>query len=301
MSRQKGKYTMKKKRIRFVTTAVILSAAAAMNGCQNRAESTNIPEIPERDRAVLPDDPRYKYTYPITEVLDDEAFDRYLDDDGTLFQKVQAYYKSLSGSEAFTFVPFAANPLELVNIQIPEHCVCNYGTEWEEDSYYEIEGEPAVAAEAVQVSASALDLFPIEIEEGRGFEASDCGYLQDRTIPVILGAACRDTFNVGDTFEGYYILEKFTFEVIGIAGSGSAFYRKASSSPAAYDSFIIMPLAGITEDTPLSRRILLQEVCGFITAESGREETLAQIQKYLADAGLPDWQDAIVINAEALR
>ena len=62
-----------------------------------------------------------------------------------------------------------------------------------------------------------------------------------------------------------------------------------------------MPLAGITEDTPLSRRILLQEVCGFITAESGREETLAQIQKYLADAGLPDWQDAIVINAEALR
>ena len=300
MRRQTGKSTMKKKWIRFVISAVILTAAAAMNGCR-KTESTNIPEIPERDRAVLPDDPRYKYTYPVTEVLDDEVFDRYLDDDGTLFQKVQAYYKSLSGSEVFTFVPFAANPLELVNTQIPEQCVCNYGTEWEEDSYYEIEGEPAVAAEAVQVSASALDLFPIEIEEGRGFEASDFDYLQDCTIPVILGPACRDTFNVGDTFEGYYILEKFTFEVIGIAENGSAFYRKASSSPAAYDSFIIMPLAGITEDTPLSRRILLQEVCGFITAENGRDEAEAQIQKYLADAGLPDWQDAIVINAEALR
>ncbi|MCR5794936.1 MAG: hypothetical protein K6G61_06280, partial [Solobacterium sp.] len=194
-----------------------------------------------------------------------------------------------------------ANPLELVNIQIPEQCVCNYGTEWEEDSYYEIEGEPVVAAEAVQISVAALDLFPLMIEEGRGFEASDFSYLEDRTIPVILGSVYRDTFNVGDTFQGYYILEKFTFKVIGIAESGGAFFSRSSASPVAYDTYIILPLAEITEDTPFSRRALLQEICGFVTAESGQEEALARIREYLADAGLSDWQDAVVINTKALR
>ena len=48
-------------------------------------------------------------------------------------------------------------------------------------------------------------------------EDDDYDFLGKGRIPVILGAAYKETFSIGDTFEGYYIFDRFTFEVTGFA------------------------------------------------------------------------------------
>ena len=68
---------------------------------------------------------------------------------------------------------------------------------------------------------------------------------------VILGAAYKDTFSVGDTFEGYYISERFTFEITGFAESGNVFYSSAEGRLVPYDRYIIMPFASVYEYSEL--------------------------------------------------
>ncbi len=246
-------------------------------------------------------DPRCQYTYPVTEFLDDELFDQYRYDDGSLFDRLLTYYSKLTRSDEMLFISFAGNLVELLYTGIPEQCVVNYGSDYASDSYYEIEGEQVVAAEAIQVFEPFLDLFPLEIEEGRGFSEADHHYIQDRRIPVILGSTYKDTFHVGDVFEGYYFFERVSFEVIGIAKGGSVFYNKAEGGFSLYDRYIIMPFEQVTEDSLFSRIVLLQEICGFIVAENGRDAAISQIQQYLAESGLADWQDQIVVMTKTVR
>ena len=249
---------------------------------------------------TLPDDPRYPCTYPAAEFLNDESYRQYMDDDGTQFRNLLRFYDALCGSTAFTFASFAENPVELVNTAIPERCAEAYGTAYAQDSYYDIAGEPAVAALSLQVSESFLELFPLEIAEGRGFERVDYDTAAQMTIPVILGADYQGIFRVGDRFEGYYIFERFTFEVVGIAKSGGVFYNKRTGGPALYDSYLILPFQGIRTDSPFGRIVLLQKICGFVVAENGRDAAGKQIHEYLIDAGLSDWQDQWMMNEKAI-
>ena len=62
-----------------------------------------------------------------------------------------------------------------------------------------------------------------------------------------------------------------------------------------------MPFASITEDSEISRIILLQQICGLITDENGRDDALKQVNEYLADSGLGDWIDQYYITDYSLR
>ena len=258
--------------------------------------------VPKGDTdASLEDNPVYSYTYRTSEYLDDNTYDEYMDDDGTLFRCLMDYQKNLQSSSQLTFIPYSNNLVELINVDIPDQCLANYGTQFEEDSRYEYQGESITAAEAIQITDDYFELFPLQIARGRGFEAEDSNYLEIRRIPVILGAAYSDTFRIGDTFEGYYILNRFTFEVMGIAESGSSFYNNSQSRPELYDTYIIMPSARITEDSKISRMILLQETCGYTVAKNGRDAAVSMIEEYLKDAGLAGWISMIKTTDTSLQ
>ena len=255
----------------------------------------------ENTDASLEDHPMYSYTYRTSEYLDDNTYDEYLSDDGTLFRCLMDYQKSLQSSSQLAFIPYSNNLVELVSTDIPDQCMVNYGTQFEEDSRYEYQGEPITAAEAIQITDDYFELFPLSIDQGRSFEEGDCNYLETKRIPVILGSAYRDTFRIGDAFEGYYILSRFTFEVIGIAESGSSFYKNSESRPVPYDTYIIMPAAKITEDSKISRMILLQQTCGYTIAENGRDHAVSMIEEYLRDAGLGSWVSMISTTEKSLQ
>ena len=253
------------------------------------------------NKVTLDDLPAYSFTWRMAERLDDSLYDEYRQDNGHRFQALLTFSERLRSSGELTFIPYATNPLELLNLTIPDQCMVNYGTEFAGESAYEIEGEPAVATEAVQVTENFFNLFPVQITEGRRFTDEDYDFLGKGTIPVIMGAAYKGSFSLGDRFEGYYICDRFTFEIIGFAESGSAFYSSGDGRPVSYDRYIIMPFASISEDSEISRIILLQQFCGLITDENGKDDALKQVNEYLADSGLGDWSGQFYITDANLR
>lgn len=253
------------------------------------------------NKVTLDDLPAYSFTWRMAERLDDSLYDEYRQDNGQRFRSLLAFSERLRSSGELTFIPYATNPLELLNLTIPDQCMVNYGTEFAGESAYEIEGEPAVAAEAVQVTENFFDLFPVQIIEGRGFSDEDYEFLGKGTIPVIMGAAYKGSFSLGDRFEGYYLCDRFTFEIIGFAESGGAFYSSGDSRPVSLDRYIIMPFASVSEDSEIGRIILLQQSCGLITDRNGRDDALKQVNEYLADSGLGDWSGQIYITDANLR
>ena len=278
----------------FLTVVIIFSLAACSAGKENPAAKT------ESDGAVLSDLTVYSYTWRMAEILDDSSYDEYMHDDGRRFQSLMSFSEKLRSSEEIVFTPYTSNLVELLNLTVPDQCMVNYGTEFSEESGYEINGEPAAAAEALQVTDNLFDLFPLQIAEGRGFIDDDYDYLDKGRIPVILGAAYKDTFSIGDTFEGYYISERFTFEVIGFAEGGRVFYSSPDGRPVPYDHYIIMPFASVHEDSEMGRIILLQQLCGLITDENGRNHALNQVNEWLAETGLDDWTGQINITEDSL-
>lgn len=288
-----------KKRIRivagFLAAVIIFSLAACSAGKVSPALNMN------SDEAVLSDLPVYSYTWRMAEHFDDPSYDEYMHDNGQRFQSLMSFSEKLRSSEELIFTPYTSNLVELLGITVPDQCIVNYGTDFAEESVYEIDGEPATAAEALQVTDSLFDLFPLQITEGRGFTDDDYDYLGKGRIPVILGAAYKETFSVGDTFEGYYIFERFTFEVIGFSEGRNYFYSSVDGRPVPYDRYIIMPFANVSEDSEMGRIILLQKICGLITDENGRNHALKLVNELLAETGLEDWIGQITVTNDSLR
>ena len=122
---------------------------------------------------TLDDLPAYSFTWRMAEILDDSLYDEYRQDNGQRFQALLVFSEKMRSSKELTFIPYATNPLELLNRTIPDQCMVNYGTEFAGESAYEIEGEPVAVAEAVQVTENFFDLFPVQITDGRRFTDED--------------------------------------------------------------------------------------------------------------------------------
>ena len=46
---------------------------------------------------------------------------------------------------------------------------------------------------------------------------------------------------------------------------------------------------------------MLQQICGLITDENGRDHALKQVNEWLAETGLEDWIDQVYIKDASLR
>lgn len=242
--------------------------------------------------------------YVMTELLDDGHFGEYMDDDGTLFSRLTVFRTLLEESPEFGFFAYAENFIEVIGADIPDICAENYGTEFADESEYMIGEEKVTAASAIQVFGDFFSLFPMEVAEGRSFVPEDFGLSSNDEIPVILGSAYNGTFRPGDTFEAYYILERRTFRVAGIAAPGTGpFYLKSLNRAETYDRYIIMPFERIGEDTEPSfarRAVLLQQICGFLAPRTDAAAAADEIGRYLEDSGLGDWTGFIAVNPKKL-
>ena len=239
--------------------------------------------------------------FEVSELLNDEAYRQYMNDDGKWFRKALKYKRQLESASEFEFFSFANNFIEIIGSDIPAACVVNHGTDFEAESMYEIDGDCVTAAEAIQVSESFFDLFPMEIAEGRGLIPSDFDMDGDGRIPVILGGAYRSAFHLGDEFEGYYICERRAFQVVGFAKPGFCFYARSGGDMEEYDRYIVMPFPRVPEDTVSGRAILLQQIGGFIRSENNHGAILQSVRQYLAKAGLEKWVHMIVVNEKSIR
>ncbi len=279
----------------FLAVLIIFSLVACS------ADKNNLAANIDPADAVLSDLPVYSCTWRMAEFLDGTSYDKFMHDNDQRFRSLKTFTEKLKSSEEIAFAPYTCNPVELLDLTIPDQCMVNYGTDFAEESVYDIAGETATAAEALQADDTLFDLFPLQVAEGREFTGDDYEYLGKGKIPVILGMAYKETFSIGDTFEGYYLSERFTFEVIGFAEGGSYFYNSGEGRPVPYDRYIIMPYASVSEDSEMGRILLLQQICGLITDMNGRDHALKQVNEWLAESGLEDWIGKITISNDSLK
>lgn len=242
---------------------------------------------------------RYGNVYEITEFLKDDVYGRYMNDDGKIFTRLQDFKSKLENSSDFTFYAYDNNFIEVINEEIPETCLVNYGSDYVGESKYEIDNESISAVEAIQVSKNYFDLFPAEIAEGRGLEDSD--FVNSDNFPVLLGNAYKDHFKVGDSFEGYYVTERKTFTVIGFIETDHSFYLKSKNSLDSYDNYLVVPFIEVEDSSFFSRIILLQGVCGFIESSEDRNVIAQTINEYLKEADLEKLVGMIVINKNSIK
>lgn len=90
----------------------------------------------------------------------------------------------------------------------------------------------------VQINERVMDFFPLEVSEGRLFEASDFTFNGD-FVPVILGSDYLGYYEIGDLMVGDYNFSTFTFEVVGILEARQEFFDNYGLY--ALDNRIIMP------------------------------------------------------------
>lgn len=239
---------------------------------------------------------KYKGIYTVAEYLDDDAYDSYVNDDGTMFQRLLGFHDLLKASDTFDYYAYANNIIEVIDTDIPDECILNHGTEFAKDSRYEFEGNAITATEAIQISENYADIFPIKVTEGRFFEEEDFDCLDNEEIHVLLGNGFKDSFDIGDTFEAYYIFERKIFKVIGFISPDSEFYLKSRNALSSFDGYVVMPFANIKDDSYVARRILLQQTSGYIVPETDRESALKAYEKCLREASLESWIPMVGMN-----
>lgn len=287
---------IKEKRLTaFILLLSIMAMMSLFGGCVrsgiDKAENSTV----DTNKSV------YNDIYELSEFLTEEQYDEYMNDDGSLFNSLLEFRKSLVESSEFEFYAYCNNYVEVINSEMPETCIVNYDTEFEAESKYVINGENITATEAIQVSENFFTLFPIEITEGRCFQSTDFDCHYSEPIPVILGTAYHESFHLGDTFEAYYIGERRSFTVIGFIDEESVFYQRSERRMESYERYIVMPFESIEEDSASSRAILLQQICGFIELYGDHSFALQTIQGYLKDTGLEDWNESIVVNSKSIQ
>lgn len=280
-----------KNRSTFIILLILITVV--LSGCEG-------PYVDKIEKSIINVN-KYNKVYEITEVLDEEQFNEYTKDDGSLFNRFIDFRHQLNNSSKFEFYAFANNFLEIINNEIPETCIVNYGSQFMKDSNYEIDKESITATEAIQVSENFFTLFPLKITAGRSFESSDFDYQNAETIPVILGKNYQEYFNLGDTFEGYYICERKSFTVIGFTDDESYFYLSSNNQMTSYENYIIMPFECIKDDSNSARAILLQQICGFIESHESRTSALHEINECLTEVGLEGWIGSIIVNEKSLQ
>lgn len=237
-----------------------------------------------------------KGVYWITEALDDETLDLYLDGGKELFDGLLEFRNRLNSASSFDYYAYCNNLVEIIETEVPDACLVNYGTEYADESRYLIDGKNISAADAIQVSANWFDLFPLKIADGRGFSETDFNYTKTMEIPVILGSEYSSSFSIGDVFTCWYICEDAKLKVIGFAEPGSCFYAKSENRMLKYDRYIIMPFAEITEDSYLARRVLLQQINGFAGVHNERKPAADEFTECLSGCLPEDWREQIIFG-----
>ena len=227
----------------------------------------------------IADENGYKRFYTVQEFITDDELNEYMKDDGTLYKKLNDFITVLQEQEDFKYIPVGGNPLDIKGRYTNDIFLYGYeyGKLFEQDyetimNNYKVSGIYSVKAKTVPVSF--FEEFSIEVGEGDMFKDEDGFVKEGANIPVLLGNAYRDYYNIGDTITAHYMASDnpYTFEVKGFLKSNSFFYSFEYQDFVSCERFIFMPnLQDITASSEI-RRGLLNYLCGIIDSNMSHEE-----------------------------
>jgi len=228
--------------------------------------------------------------YDTSEFLADSVYYGYRNENGREnFDKLHSFLEKLENNDEFDFVSLSNQFVEITSQPVDEQFLYGYEDGNAAEPQPGPEGETMYETKSLQVSSKFFDVFSVSISDGRGFEESDYMLNDEREVPVLLGSAYKDTFSIGDTFEGYYLCEKLTYHVIGFVGDDSFFLDKSNNKMTSCERYIILPALYSDKADELARNLLLDHVFGFVNSSKGYEVTKQMYDDIRTEAGIGNW------------
>lgn len=223
-----------------------------------------------------------------SENLPDIDFYSYMEDDSEEFQKLQAFQERLRTEESFDYIIQSDQFLEVTKPQMQDIFLYGYEQGVAEDSVYEYSGQTLYATKTLQVSEKFFEKYSIQAAEGTLFLEEDYQYVKDQTVPVVLGAAYKNFFKLGDTIEASYLFRNFKFKVIGFLEDTAFYYDHNSKELISCERYIIMPAFKNLPENNFGKRALLQFCSAYIESKESYDEVFEKIQSLIKEYDIPE-------------
>lgn len=218
-----------------------------------------------------------------TETLPDIDFYSYMENDSEEFQKLQAFQERLRIEESFDYIIQSDQFLEVTKPQMQDIFLDGYELGEAENSVYEYNGQTLYATKALQVSEKFFEKYSIKAAEGTLFLEEDYQYVKTRTVPVVLGAAYKKCFKLGDIIEASYLFQNFKFKVIGFLEDTAFYYERNSNELISCERYIIMPAFKNLPDNNFGKRALLQYCTAYIESKDSYDQVFEKIQNLIKE------------------
>lgn len=231
-----------------------------------------------------------KKTYYYTnENIPDKIYYEYLSEENhTDIQRIRRFLKKLQDEQDFSYVMIYNQFVELEQ-KVPDIFLDGYEFGDTEYSIYQSEGETRYYTKCLQVSESFFEEYNVEISEGKKFSQEDYIWKEGQVIPLLLGNAYKEFYQIGDTFSGEYLFESFTWQVIGFVDEKTFFYNTATGSFESCERYMLMPALTTERTDEFSKLCCISQLSGEIISDKGYPNVQKRFQELLEEENLQNW------------
>ncbi len=190
--------------------------------------------------------------------------------DAPLLERLRGLYEACNESDLFAYYEIFEQFMYVIDYSGPQECI--YGYDYGHFNSRDIStGNGIVEADSInciQISQNSLEIYNIQVTEGRNFTAEDYFYRNNATIPVILGHSFAASYKVGEIMSANYLGTQTQLQVIGFLSKGEQIKNMDNILP--LDRHILMPMfnfygeARTVEENAFLVRHYMNKLSGYI-------------------------------------
>ena len=258
------------------------------------------------DETYIKDENGEKNFYSVTELFDDDVYHEYMNDRGELYNRLKAFRSNLIESDRLDYISVSTQMIEVLSdYYVSDKFFYLYDEDGGAMGREAMKEYGCFAVNTLMPSLKFYDEFSLKLSEGRMFNETDVSFSENAEIPVIMGAAYTDYYNLGDVFYGHYAIledeenpEALKYRIIGFLEPKQFFYDNQSLSfdPfTACDRYIFMPPLEVAGTGKEARLSLLTQLYGIVESNKGFEETLKIFNDIINESGLGQYESSLVL------
>ncbi len=224
----------------------------------------------------------------MAETMSDITYYSYIEDGDTRFDCLQMFREEMEKDTSFHYIVQSDQALDVRSPKTEDIFLAEYEQGTAENSVFELEGEMLYSTKALQVSKGFFEHYGIQAESGELFQAKDYRYKPNETVPVVLGAAYKEVFQLGDVIQADYLMNRMEFRVIGFL-KNDAFYQGWNSNELiSCERYIIMPAFFDLPGDEFGKRALLQYFTAYIVSDDKYDRIYENIQGIMKKTGVSE-------------
>lgn len=154
---------------------------------------------------------------------------------------------------------------------------------------------PTTRINSTQLSQNCMEAFDLKTIAGRDFQDRDFLLHFGEEIPVLMGYEYMPYYQIGETFDIFYLYGSFTCEIVGFLAEDS--YIDSFGDVEYMDREVILPMFEIRDSPPTGEYAKFQTIqyanktSGYLTFPSSLspKEIAKEMHRITAENGVPDY------------